>query len=281
MYVEPVLQLLNTILPLGYLLATIAYLAVFTGEPRWADRWATPVALSVAGIHLVYLALCALVYEHVPVANSWEGFTFMAFAIAVVYLVLEWRLRDKATGVFLFTPVLFFQTLSSAFVTHTKDVDPVLQSPLFGIHVTAALLGYAALAVAAVYGIMYLLLFRELKKHRVSLLFRRLPTLETLARLNTGAIVFGWLGLTLGIVWGSIWARELMGQGLLEGDLFTDPKFILTVALWGAYTVALGGRYLFRWPNRQLAVWSILAFALLLSSSLAVNLILPSFHRFI
>ena len=235
----------------------------------------------MVGLHLLYLGLCALAYEHVPVANSWEGFTFMALAIAVVYLGLEWRWKDKTTGVFLFAPVLFFQILSSAFVTHTKDVDPVLRSSLFGVHVTTALLGYAALAVAAVYGIMYLLLFREVKRHRLSLLLRRLPTLETLSRLNAGALAFGWIGLTLGIVWGSIWARELMGSGTIAGDLVTDPKFLMTVALWALYSVALGGRYVLRWPNRQLAVWSVVAFGLLLGSSLAVNLILPSFHRFI
>lgn len=278
---EPALQLLNTLLPLGYLLAAMAYLVVFSGEVRWAERWATRIARTVVGLHLGYLLLCSLLYEHVPVANAWEGSTFVAFAIAVVYLGLEWRWKDKATGVFLFTPVLFFQTLSSAFVTHTKDVDPILRSPFFGVHVTVALLGYAALAVAAVYGIMYLLLFRELKKHRVSLLFRRLPTLETLARLNAGAIALGWAGLTIGMVWGTIWAWGLMTGGVLGGDLLTDPKFILTVAVWGLYGVCLGGRYLARWPNRQLAVWSILGFVFLLSSSLAVNLVLPSFHRFI
>jgi ABC-type transport system involved in cytochrome c biogenesis permease subunit len=278
--VQTALQLLNVLLPLGYLLAALAYLVVFMEALEWAKSWATRLTASVAGVHFIYLVLATLAFQHVPVANMWEGFTFIAFAMAVVYLALEFRSGDKATGIFLMVPVLFFQVLSSAFVTHTREVDEILRSPLFAVHVTAALLGYVALSVAAVYGAMYVLLYRELKKHRVGLIFRRLPSLETLSRLNMGAVVFGWIGLTLAMILGSLWARELSTTGWLEGSYYTDPKFILTMILWALYGLTLGGRYLFKWPNRQLAYLSMAAFFLMVSSSLAVNLFLTSFHQF-
>ncbi len=274
------LKLLNILLPLGYLLAVLAYLIVFVEGTEWAKKRATPLTATVAALHFVYLLLCTLAFQHVPVANAWEGFTFIAFAMAVIYLALELRWKDQATGIFLLVPVLFFQVLSSAFVTHSREVDPILRSPLFGIHVTAALLGYVALSVAAVYGTMYALLYRELKKHRVGLIFRRLPNLETLSRLNMGAVLFGWVALTLAIIWGSIWAGHLTSAGELQGTFYTDPKFLLTVVLWVLYGLTLGGRYLLRWPNRQLAYLSMVAFFLMVSSSLAVNLFLPSFHQF-
>jgi ABC-type transport system involved in cytochrome c biogenesis permease subunit len=278
--VQTALQLLNVLLPLGYLLAALAYLVVFMESPEWAKTWATRLTASVVGAHAAYLLLATVTFQHVPVANAWEGFTFIAFAMVVVYLALEWRWKDKATGVFLLVPVLFFQVLSSAFITHTREVDEILRSPLFAVHVTAALLGYVALSVAAVYGAMYALLYRELKKHRVGLIFRRLPNLETLSRLNMGAVFFGWIGLTLAILLGSLWAGELTSSGWLEGSFYTDPKFLLTLVLWALYGLTLGGRYLFRWPNRQLAYLSIAAFLLMVSSSLAVNLFLRSFHQF-
>jgi ABC-type transport system involved in cytochrome c biogenesis permease subunit len=278
--VQTALQLLNVLLPLGYLLAALAYLVVFMESSAWAKTWATRLTASVAGVHFLYLLLTTLAFRHVPVANAWEGFTFIAFAMVVVYLVLEWRWKDKATGVFLLVPVLFFQILSSAFVTHTREVDEILRSPLFAVHVTSALLGYVALSVAAVYGAMYALLYRELKKHRVGLIFRRLPNLETLSRLNMGAVLFGWVGLTLAILLGSLWAGELTSTGWLEGTFYTDPKFLLTLILWVLYGLTLGGRYLFRWPNRHLAYLSLVAFLLMVSSSLAVNLVLRSFHQF-
>ncbi|MFO8173859.1 MAG: cytochrome C assembly family protein [Gemmatimonadota bacterium] len=274
------LQLLNVLLPLGYLLAALAYLLVFLGSPEWARRVATPLTVGVAGAHLVYLTLSTLEFQHVPVANAWESFTFVAFAMVVVYLALEWRWKDKATGVFLLAPVLFFQVFSSAFVTHTREVDEILRSPLFGAHVSTALVGYVAFSVAAVYGIMYILLYRELKKHRVGLIFRRLPSLETLSRLNMGAILLGWVGLTLAGILGIVWAEGLTSSGQLQGNFYTDPKFFLTVVIWAMYGATLGGRFLLKWPNRQLAYLSLMAFFLMVGTSLAVNLVLPSFHQF-
>ncbi len=274
------LQLLNILLPLGYLLAALAYLMVFMESPEWARKWSTLFTVAVAGAHLVYLVLATVAFQHVPVANAWEGFTFIAFAMVVVYLVLEWRSGDKATGIFLLVPVLFFQVLSSAFVTHTREVDEILRSPLFGVHVTAALLGYVALSVAAVYGAMYSLLYRELKKGHVGLIFRRLPSLETLSRFNMGAVLLGWIGLTMAIIWGTVWAEGLSSAGLLQGTLYTDPKFFLTMFLWLLYGLALGGRYFLNWPGRQLAHVTLVAFVLMVGSSLAVNLVLPSFHQF-
>jgi ABC-type transport system involved in cytochrome c biogenesis permease subunit len=274
------LQLLNILLPLGYLLAAMAYLVVFMGSPEWARKWATPLTGVVAGAHLIYLILCTMSFQHVPMANAWESFTFVAFAMIVVYLALEWRWKDKATGIFLLVPVLFFQVLSSAFVTHSREVAEILRSPLFGVHVTTALIGYVAFSVAAVYGTMYILLYRELKKHRVGLIFRRLPSLETLSRLNMGAILFGWFGLTLAGILGMVWAGQLTSSGQLEGNFYTDPKFLLTVVIWSLYGMTLGGRFLLKWPNRQLAYLSLVAFFLMVGTSLAVNLVLPSFHQF-
>ena len=49
------LQLLNVLLPLGYLLAALAYLVVFMESPDWAKRLATPLTLAVAGAHFLYL----------------------------------------------------------------------------------------------------------------------------------------------------------------------------------------------------------------------------------
>jgi ABC-type transport system involved in cytochrome c biogenesis permease subunit len=258
----------------------LAYLAVFIESQEWTKVWATRITMAVAGAHLLYLLLAAAAFRHVPVANAWEGFSFIAFAMAVVYLALEWRSKEKTSGVFVMVPVLLFQVFSSAFVIHTREVDEILQSPLFAVHVTSALIGYVALAVGAVYGILYILLFRELKKHRVGLIFRRLPSLETLSRLNMGAVSTGWVALTAAIVLGSLWARDLMDSGWLESPFVQDPKFLLTVFLWGLYGMTLAGRFVLRWTGRHLAVLSVVAFILLLGSSAAVNLILPSFHRF-
>lgn len=273
------LALLNTVLPLGYLGALLTYLGVFT-EKQTLGRVATPLTWGVVLLHAGYLMLAAAAFGHVPMANTWESLSFIAFAIALVYLILEWRLGERSTGVFVLATSLLFQTLASAFVTHTREVPEILRSPMFGVHVTAALLGYVALAVSAIYGVMYLLQYRQLKQQHVGMLFQRLPNLETLSRLNVGALGLGWLGLTLAILAGMIWATTLQVSGRLEGSFLVDPKFLLTVGLWVLYGLCLGGRYMLRWANRTLATVSIVGFALMLASSLMVTLVFRSFHDF-
>jgi ABC-type transport system involved in cytochrome c biogenesis permease subunit len=274
------LAILNGFLPLGYLLAMVAYLGVFVEHGRRVERVATPLAWGIVLIHAGYLMISALAYGHVPTANTWESLTFIAFALALVYLALEWRQAERSTGVFIMAAVLLLQTLSSAFISHTRDVPEILRSSMFAVHVTAALIGYVALAVSAVYGVMYLLQYRQLKQKNVGLLFQRLPNLETLSRLNIGALGFGWLILTVAIIAGAAWATRLEIQGDIEGSFLTDPKFLLTFALWVLYGLCLGGRYLLRWANRTLAAVSVVAFALMLASSLTVTLLLSTFHDF-
>ena len=273
------LAILNGFLPLGYLAAMLAYLGVFT-EKKTLERVATPLTWGVVLIHAAYLMLETLAFRHVPVANTWESLSFIAFAVALIYLVLEWRQAERSTGVFVVTVALLLQTLSSAFITHTQDVPEILRSSMFAVHVTAALLGYVGLAISAIYGAMYLLQYRQLKQQNVGMLFQRLPNLETLSRLNIGALGLGWIGLTLAIVAGMAWATTLQISGHLEGSYLTDPKFLLTVGLWALYGLCLGGRYVLRWANRTLATVSIVGFALMLVSSVMVTLVFSSFHDF-
>ena len=275
------LNLLNILIPLGYLLLVLDYLVYFIEKPGWSRRSVTPLARTVVAAHLLYLVLQTVAFRHVPLADVWEASSFVAFALTLVYLILEWRLGDKATGVFLLTPALLFQIVSSAFVTYSADVNPILRSSWFGSHVTAALLGYAAFAIAAVYGGLYVALYRQLKDGKVGLIFERLPNLEILSKLNLAALLFGWGMLTLAITVGIIWSTGLTSSGQMEIDLLRDPKFVSTVAIWTLYGICAGGRYFLRWPSRVLGYLSVAAFVLMLASTLAINLILLSFHSFI
>jgi HemX protein len=231
-------------------------------------------------IHGVYLILAGIEYEHLPLASTWESLTFIAFAVALVYLVLEWQMRDRSTGVFLISGVLLLQILSTAFIAHTREVPDILRSPMFGIHVSTALIGYVALAISALYGLMYLIQYRQLKQRHVGLLFQRLPNLETLSRMNVRALGIGWLGLTVAIVAGTVWAYNLRMTGQLQANVLLDAKFLLTAGLWVVYGICLGGLYVGGWPKKTLASVSVVAFVIMLGSSMLVTLLFPSFHDF-
>jgi HemX protein len=277
---ESTLAVLNGLLPVGYLVALLGYLVVFVKQDHPLAPWVTVFTRILVVIHGVYLILAGIEYEHVPLASTWESLTFIAFAVALVYLVLEWQMRDRSTGVFLISGVLLLQILSTAFIAHTREVPDILRSPMFGIHVSTALIGYVALAISALYGLMYLIQYRQLKQRHVGLLFQRLPNLETLSRMNVRALGIGWLGLTVAIVAGTVWAYNLRMTGQLQANVLLDAKFLLTAGLWVVYGICLGGLYVGGWPKKTLASVSVVAFVIMLGSSMLVTLLFPSFHDF-
>src|SRR5258706_265103 len=86
---------------------------------------------------------------------------------------------------------------------------PILWSPLLGLHISAARLGYSAFAVSAIYGLLYVLLYHELKAQQFGIIYKRLPSLEVLSAMNLRAAVFGLACLTLAIAVGSLWSLQV------------------------------------------------------------------------
>lgn len=269
------LQLLNTLLPMLYAVAALAYALDFFREDPFAGRAARPLLLTVVALHGIYLALRTVAFGHPPLASFFEVMTATAFAVSVVYLYVETRSRTHKTGMFLLSFSFAFQTVSSAFVPTGVAFPSILRSSLFGVHTAAAVLGYAAFAVSAVYGILFLALYHDLKASRFGIVYRRLPPLDLLARMSVRAAVFGVASLAVTIVLGVVWAsREFPG-------FERDPKFILSVVVWLVYAAAVLLHYGSAWRPRRTICAFLLGFSLMLLSAAAVRLWLHSFHGFV
>ncbi len=271
---DAAVRLSNTLLPMLYALAVLAYAADFYGGDPRAARVARRLLAVVIGLHALYLGLRTALYGHVPLASTPEVMTTVALAVAVVYLYVERRTGVARTGMFLISFSLVFQTASSAFVAESRVFPEILRSPLFALHTGTAVLGYTAFAVSAVYGVLFLLLYHELKASRFGIVYQRLPPLEVLARMSLKAVVLGLAFLTLTIACGTLWAaREFPG-------FYDDPKFVLTVAVWLLYAAALALHRRFGWSGHRTIRVSLLGFALLVLSTVAAKLWAESFHVF-
>ena len=268
------IRLLATLLPILYALVSLSYVLVFFRNDALARRVAPGALAGTLALHVVYLTLLAVHQDRVPIATSFESLSALALAIGIVYLVQERRSGTPYTG-FVFVPLVFAcQLLASAFASPRVEVNPVLQSPLFGIHIGAALLGYAAFAASAIFGILYVLLYHSLKAHRFGLIYERLPSLEVLAAMNVRAAAFGLGCLTLAIVVGAWWSHGLYP------NFWQDPKLWLSVLAWVIYALCLWVRYAGGWRGPRVAYFTIAGFLLVVFSMLAVNRLLPSFHDF-
>jgi ABC-type uncharacterized transport system permease subunit len=271
---EHVVRLLNTLLPLCYLAALIAYGIDFVrGEPA-AARAARRLMNWTLGIHAAFLAAQTLADGHVPLATPPQWLSSVALAIAVVYVVVERRTGVQRTGVFLVSLSLVLQLVASAFLEIGAPLPTILQSPMFAVHTLAAVMGYAAFGVSAIYSGLYLLLHRSLKGARFGLVFDRLPPLATLAHMSLRAAEVGVGALTLTIAFGTVWAMNAVP------DFVRDPKFLLTLAVWAAYLTALVLHHNLQWSERRTIRGCLWGFVLLVFAALANRLVLDTFHVF-
>lgn len=269
---------LNTavvVLPIVYLTAAIGYGGLFSsGSARAGLAGSLCLRLGVL-LHLLYLAALAARYAQFPAVTVSQVASGIACAVAIVYLVLEWRSRERSTGMWILGFVALFQLLASLTVSDRVPALEAFASPLFGIHVAMALLAYAAFTLAAGYGVLFLSLYRELKGERFQTFFNRLPPLEILERMLRGAMTGGLLCLTGAIGAGALAAHDVGIEGWIR-----DPWSLVTLATWGLYAVTLALRRSHRWQGHQIAVASLAGIALILVGLLTVHVGAPRFHGF-
>ena len=146
---------------------------------------------------------------------------------------------------------------------------------MVALHILCMLLSYAAFLVAFVSGLIFLLQEYQLKHKRMGVLFRQLPSLDALDRLNFHSITAGFLLLSLGTALGLVGSRLFMGKWWMG-----DPKEVLTVALWGWYLVLWIVRLRSTLRGRRIALLSVLGFSFVLFTGLGATFILSSLHPY-
>ncbi|MEM7050001.1 MAG: cytochrome c biogenesis protein CcsA [Acidobacteriota bacterium] len=266
------LEASNVLLPVAYLIATVAYGDLFFSDPGRSGRLAAPWLRATLFLHLAALVVLTARWRQLPAVTVSQVLSLIALAVAAVYLFVEWRSREKATGFWLVSLAFLFQLLASLLRDSPPPNRELFHDPLFGLHVTLALLGYAAFVVAAGYGFLFLMLYRDLKAGRFTTFFGKLPPLETLGNMLAGATKIGFASLAGAIGLGVFWA-ERRGQGWLA-----DPQILATIAVWLFYGGVLLLRRSGRWQGRHLAVASLIGFTAILGTLLAVRMFMVDFH---
>jgi ABC-type uncharacterized transport system permease subunit len=184
------------------------------------------------------------------------GLVLAAWLGAGTYLVLQRMYRVPSLGAFVL-PLLLVALLPTTVLDHARpDVPPeVIRNAAF--HVTAAILAVALFAIAFGVALMYLLQEREVKGKRFGALFSRLPSLESLDRLNQRLVRAGFVVFTVAlvactlnaaVVWKSVWSW--------------DPQQVISVAVWLLYGAMVQLRHR-GWHGRRYAVLTLVGFAAL------------------
>jgi ABC-type transport system involved in cytochrome c biogenesis permease subunit len=199
----------------------------------------------------------------------------------VAYLYTEVTTDERAMGVFILPLLIALQAIP-ALKGEAEVRSAVLRGPLFGVHVSSLLFAYASFALACVIGITYVLLFKEIKAKHLGFFYTRLPSLQTLDKMNGRAIIVGWVFLSAGLLIGGIWASQIGGSTDPRAQAMhvADPKILFALLSWGTYTFALFARRTIGWSGRRAAWLSAIAFVIVLLNLLPVGYFLTRSHNF-
>lgn len=268
---ESVVRLFAALVPAAWVAAAAAYLVLFVRQDAGADRWAPRLAWTAVVIHVAGLGAVG-VLGVCPMLVAGSVVSGLGLAVGFVHLVLERRVKDRAIGVFPVAAAALF-ALAGAAADPMRRPDPSIPHGTTAIHVTGAILGYAGLLLAALFGALFLVQQRALKAKKFGLFWERLPSLELLDEFSSRSLVAGVVFLTLTIAFGHVVRRAVP-----QVESYWDAKIIATNALWLVGLVVVLARRFLKFRPTFAAVASVALFVLAMANLFVVD-VFSKVHR--
>ncbi len=269
------LELITIILPVLYAVLIWLYALLVVNREKRITRISATLFTVTLVIHLLYTALLAVYKHYFPVTTPGELLSLSALFIALLYWLLERKLKVITTGMFIFIALFFLQFLSAFLIDLSAPVDEVLQEPMFLFHVSSVVVAYSALFICTLFSIIYLVLYHSLKKARFGFIYQISFSLEELSRFSYLSGIIGFILLSVTIVTGILWRKEAFP------DLaHFDPQVVVSYLIWSIYGIFIYGKYRRSWSAKRLSYLSVGGAGVIISSLIIVNYLLQSFHQF-
>jgi cytochrome c-type biogenesis protein CcsB len=256
-------------------LTTFALLPVVAGAYGLvlANRGGQGARRLASALSLVIWLLCAALVGarwveagRPPFKSLYESLLLFSLCLSTIYVVVE-RFYQVAWFGFI-TAASLWVVLGYAVLKADPDIGRLpaaLQSPWFIPHVTVYFVGYSALFFAFVSAVLHLfkptavLTMRQVAGKAVEV---------TYAGFMHRAIQLGFLMLTLGLVFGAIWAKAAWG------DYWGwDPKESWALVSWLIYAAYLHLRYTRGFTDRTGAIITMIGFITIVFTYLGMHLL--------
>ncbi len=207
------------------------------------------VGVVIHGVAIIELARSE---GRLPVENFYGTISLCAFLFALVFLFVDWRYRFASTSVALF-PLIFLMTLVAGMERPVAAwPDMRVRDAWLIVHIILVLAGYAALLLTAVSSVFYLIQERRLKRKSTQTLLEKLPPLGTLDELISSSMGFGFVLITLGVIFGLLWAFIELGTKWVG-----NPSITLSLLTWALCLAMIFMRASAGWRGRKAAVMAL------------------------
>jgi len=185
-----------------------------------------------------------------PITNHFEVFIFLAWSVALIYLLIGPAYRLSLMGAFTAPLVFGLQTCALLTPIDVRRAIKYAPTPWLELHASVSLIAYGAFALACVAGLMYLVQERQLKRRELNSMFYHFPPLTDLFAAITRLLWLGFVLLTVGLV-----------AGFFTGQPLPYVKVAWSLGVWIFYAAILFARHLGATAPRRIAALCVLAFS--------------------
>lgn len=296
-----------------YLIAMLSFAVDISGlgrnAPQRAVRRAANIGLALSwlgvGLHAVGLVLRGIAAGRVPWANMYE-FSLTFALVAMLGFLLINRKRDiRYLGVFVsfLAVAVLFVAFWHLFV-EADGVAPILDSYWLVVHVSVAAGSTGVFSIAAASSALQLIQHRQERRAAapkqparvaagsggdviedapvstppttfVGRVMAHVPEAESLERFAYRLNAVAFVGWTLTLVAGAIWAEAAWGR-----PWGWDPKETWTLVIWLIYAAYLHVRATVGWTINRFAWFGLVGFVALLANFYVVNIFFPGNHSY-
>lgn len=244
------------------LFALACYLAPVVGRwypVAWSGLRSRSWSWLGLGFHVLGIVSMGIRLGRWPIDGVPDGLAALSLAVVVGWIWLRRRPRMELVGTTLLALAVVLLGVALLLMLAAPPGPKGaadLSSVWFPIHATLMLVGFAGFALSFTLSLLYLVLRRRLKRKRLEGI-GRLPSLDTLDRLNTQAMSLGFVTLTAGMAIGALWAKVHADQRQLVPDI----TIYATSVVWLWYAAGLHARLVAGWRGRVAAIFGVVGFA--------------------
>lgn len=263
-----------------YIAATVLYAYKFVlkrGSVGWWARFFTG-----AGFICQTLSIGAnSIATHGTQLNGSNQLMLASWALVLLYFVMEHLIKIKIYGTFLIPVAVVFMAFAEILggLIGPAQLTAVQQTQLaswrVGFHVAMIVFANAGFAFGAVSAVLYLWQEGQLKKHRSSLVTRRLPSLSTLQSVARRSISFAFPVYTAGLLLGIIRAMEESVSAW-----WFDPRIMMAGIVWLTFGTYLMLVYRHGVSTRTSSWVAVLGFVFVVILAVIARTVQGGFHVF-
>jgi len=257
-----------------YLVTAALYLHHFFTNTPWSLKIKRPLLISTFLSHLIFVGVHTAINGYIPIASLYQIMTMIALTLLFVYLIIEFRTEAHETGGFVISLAALFQVISTLYFSNVEYINPAIKNWVIELHIFMAFLGYSAIFIAGIYGMLYLVLYRQIQSNHFGLLYERLPNLEIMEKMSYTSVIHGFFFLTLAIIAGV----SQTPRSILTLRVFHDPNLLGVLLIWLSYGIGLLVKFKLGWNGKRMAILFVASCILTFFSITFFNLFSPRFH---